>query len=216
MSTDSRSATADLEYVRRVIERTQARVDPHAFHFVLWGTLVLVVYPLLNWLGTAAPDWSLPIGVAALVIGASGSTFLEWRLKAGPRVAGENTFVARQVVLIVYPVLGAAVLLSVIGPASGAIPGPYVAVVWGFAYAVMAFMVGVVYTGEYLVAGAAIFAGSVIALLHVEVAGYVLGPCMGLGMIVPGLMAERRVARMRAEDDADGERPPEAEGAAGR
>jgi len=215
MSAEPRSAASDLEYVRRVIERTQARVDPHAFHFVLWGTLVLFVYPLLNWLETAAPDWRLPIGVAALVVGAAGSALLEWRLQTRPRVAGENTFVARPVVLIVSPVLGAAALLSAIGPPTGAVPGPYVPVVWGFAYAVMAFMVGVVYTTEYLVAGAAIFAGSVVALLHVDVAGYVLGPCMGLGMIVPGLMAERRVARMRADDDAQAEAADEGRAASG-
>jgi hypothetical protein len=167
---------------------------------VLWGALVLIVYPLLNWLESAGPDWRLPIGVTALVIGSVGSAFLEWRLRAGPRVAGENTFVSRQIVLIVYPLLGAASLLSAIGPSAQVIPGPYIPVIWGFAYALMAFMVGVVYTREYLFAGGAIFVGTLIALLNVEYAGFVLGPFMGLGMIVPGVMAERRVARLRAEE----------------
>ena len=31
-------------------------------------------------------------------------------------------------------------------------------------------------------------------------AGYILGPFMGIGLIVPGLMGERRVARLRAAD----------------
>ena len=39
------------------------------------------------------------------------------------------------------------------------IPGPFVPVVWGFVYANMAYMVGVVYAREYLVAGAVICVG---------------------------------------------------------
>ena len=63
----------------------------------------------------------------------------------------------------------------------------------------VAYMVGVVYTREYLFAGIAIGAGALLALWKVEYAGFILGPFMGLGMIIPGVMAERRVKRMRAE-----------------
>ena len=92
-----------------------------------------------------------------------------------------------------------AFFLSAAGPATGFIPGPYVNVLWGFVYANMAFMIGVVYTREYLLAGAFIAAGTVLALFLPRHSGFVLGPFMGLGMIVPGVMAERRVARLKRE-----------------
>ena len=41
-------ATDDLDFLRRLLARSERRVDPHAFHFVHWGLIVLVWYPLSN------------------------------------------------------------------------------------------------------------------------------------------------------------------------
>lgn len=194
------AATADLEFIKEIMQRTHRRIDPHAFHFIIWGTLVLFGYPLLNWLGReenlAAMRW---VGLAALAVGVVLSTAIEIRLSRRPRLEGENTFVSKQVMLIVFANLGLASVLSAVGPATGLIPGPYVPVLWGFVYANMAYMVGVVYAREYLFAGAAICTGALLAALMPDYGGFILGPFMGLGMIVPAVMAERRVARMRAE-----------------
>jgi hypothetical protein len=190
----------DLRFIREIMERTQARIDPHAFHFVLWGALVLVAYPLANWFDVAERgdlrNWVLG---AMLGLGALGSFLLEMRLKTHTRLAGENTFVSRQVVLLVVYHIGVASLLSATGPATGFIPGPFVPLLWGFTYASMMYTIGVVYTREYMIAGFAILLGTVIALFKVRYAGMILGPFMGLGAIVPGLVAERRVARMRTQ-----------------
>jgi len=194
------AATADLEFIKEIMQRTHRRIDPHTFHFIIWGTLVLFLYPLLNWLGQqenlTAMRW---IGIAALAVGMVLSTVTEIRLSKKPRLTGENTFVAKQVAMIVFANIGLASLLSAVGPATGLIPGPYVPVVWGFVYANMAYMVGVVYAREYLFAGAVICVGAFLAAMMPDYGGFILGPFMGLGMIVPALMAERRVARMRAE-----------------
>jgi len=192
------AAAEDLQFIREVVSRTQARIDPHAFHFVMWGTLVLVCYPLLNWLELAgrhaAMGW---LGGGALVLGTILSCVLEIRLAGRPRLSGENTFVARQVVRIVAFNVGAGALLSAVGPATGLVAPDAVSVVWGIVYANMAFMVGVVYMPEYRIAGLAIAASALAAWWTPPYRGFILGPVMGLGMIVPGLMAERRVARMR-------------------
>jgi dolichol kinase len=194
------AATADLEFIKEIMQRTHRRIDPHTFHFIIWGTLVLFVYPLLNWFGQqenlAAMRW---IGIAALAVGVVLSTVTEIRLSRKPRLTGENTFVAKQVAMIVFANIGLASVLSAVGPATGLIPGPYVPVLWGFVYANMAYMVGVVYAREDMVAGAVICVGALLAALLPDYGGFILGPFMGLGMIVPALMAERRVARMRAE-----------------
>jgi hypothetical protein len=148
---------------------------------------------------TSAPmGW---IGAGALLIGALGSFLTERRLAKSPRVAGEDTFVSKQIVLIVWANVGPGILISAVGPATGFIDPAYISVAWGLLYANMAYMVGVVYTREYLFAGIAIGAGALLALWKVEYAGYILGPFMGLGMIIPGVIAERRVARMRRDPD---------------
>ena len=191
------AASADLLYIRDVLARTEARIDPHAFHFVMWGALVLVCYPLLNWLELSGRPWAmLWLGVSALVLGSVLSCVFEIRLARRPRLPGENTFVGRQVVQIVWFNVGLGILLSAIGPGSGLIPHQAVSLVWGFVYANMAYMVGVVYRTEYLVAGLAIAAGALAAWFLPSYRGFILGPFMGLGMIIPGVMAERRVARL--------------------
>ena len=196
------NATNELEFIAGVMRRTQAAVDPHAFHFVLWGVLVLVCYPLLAWMQTreslAPMAW---VGGGALLIGALGSFLTEMRLARNPRLQGEDTFVSKQIVLIVWANVGPGILISAVGPATGFIHPAYIPVVWGLLYANVAYMVGVVYTREYLIAGIAIGAGALLALWKVEYAGYILGPFMGLGMIIPGVIAERRVARMRRDPD---------------
>ncbi len=204
---ESAAAAADLRHVREVMERTRRRVDPHAFHFVLWGAIVLAWYPLANvlqWQGRHGA--MIAVGAGALLLGAVLSAALEFRLARRPRLAGAgDTPVSRQVVQIVRLSLGAAALLSAVGPPAGIIDGPLVPTVWGFAYAVMAAGVGVVYSREYLWCGGAIFLAAVASLAFPDWNGIILGPAMGLGLGVPGVIAERRVRRLAAAE-ADGDR----------
>ncbi len=203
MSAETAHPADDLQFIRRILERTQARIDPHAFHFVLWGALVFVAYPLGNWFDLKGRGdlrgWTIGGMLAA---GALASFLFEFRLRGRSRLEGENTFVSRQVVQLVFYHIGVASFLSAAGPASEFVPGPFVPHVWGFAYASMMYTIGVVYTREYVAAGFAILVGTAIALFNVRYAGMILGPFMGLGAIIPGVIAERRVARLRAESAA--------------
>ena len=45
---DATKAGDDIRYIREVLERTRRRIDPHAFHFVHWGFIVLLWYPAMN------------------------------------------------------------------------------------------------------------------------------------------------------------------------
>jgi hypothetical protein len=200
MNPETAGPAEDLHFIRSVLERTQARIDPHAFHFVVWGALVLVAYPLINWFGLLGRgDLQAWTGGGMLVAGFLASSLFEWRLKGRSRLEGENTFVSRQVMQLVFYHIGVAFFVSAAGPASGFVPGPFVPHVWGFTYASMMYTIGVVYTREYMAAGFVILVGTAIALFHERYAGMILGPFMGLGAIVPGIIAERRVARLRAE-----------------
>jgi hypothetical protein len=195
---DRDTAHTDLAFIRGVMARTERRIDPHAFHYVSWGAIVLVWYPLAHWFQLRGDLAAMAtVGIASFVLGVVLSCLLEWRRNARHRLPGENTFVARQVGMVTAGALVAAVIVSALGPATGMVPGERIPVVWGIAYAVMAYNVGVVYRSEFLWSGVAIFAGSLLALGLPDLQGYILGPFMGFGMIVPGVMAERRVRAMR-------------------
>jgi hypothetical protein len=195
--------SSDVEFLRGLLARAQRRVDPHAFHVVHWGAIVLVWYPLANWFQERGNGLAMNIvGGAALLLGAVLSTVLEARLKGRSRIEGEDHALGRHFGRVIGANVAAATVLSVVGPVSGFVPGPYVPVVWGLAYASMAFHTGLVYSRGFAWSGVAIFLGTCVAMFFPEQAGYVLGPVMGLGMIVPGVLAERRVRRLRMEDGA--------------
>ena len=197
---DARDAAKDLEFIRTVMERARRRIDPHAFHFVHWGAIVLVWYPAANLLQRRGEGGAaLAVGVAALLLGGLLSGIREARLSRRPRLPGEDEHVSGQVLKIVWGTLGAAALVSFAAPATGFLPGESIPVVWGIAYANLAFMTGVVYSREYLWSGAAILAGCVLAMAVPEWNAAILGPFMGLGLMVPGLQAERRVKEMAKE-----------------
>jgi len=202
---DAAGAADDLSFIRTVMERAQRRIDPHAFHFVHWGAIVLVGYPALTLLQRAGEREAMAwLGGAALLLGSFLSGFREWRLARRPRLRGGESLVARQVVMAVWGSLGAAAVVSGFGPATGFIRGEEVPIVWGMAYANLAFTVGVVYSREYLWSGLFIFSGTILAMVFDGWNGVILGPFMGLGMIVPGVMAERRVRAMAAEEAGAG------------
>jgi len=197
---DQDTAQGDLTFIRGVMERTERRIDPHAFHYVSWGIIVLIWYPLAHWFQMRGDLAAMAtVGIVSVLLGMGLSALLQWRRNAQQKLTGENTFVARQVGQVTAGALVAAIVISAVGPPTGIVPGEKIPVVWGIAYAVMAYNVGVVYRAEFLWSGVFIFAGSLLALGLPEVQGYVLGPVMGIGMIVPGVMAERRVRRMRTE-----------------
>ncbi len=208
---EARAAEQELQFIRRVIERTQRRVDPHAFHFVHWGAIVLVGYPAINACTLSGRDAWVPwIGGAALLLGGILSCVREMALARQPRLPGEDFDLGRRVAWVVAANLIAGAVLSVLLPASGALAGDDVSIVWGLLYANMTVMVGILYDRAFVVAGAVIFAGTLLAILFRSYAGFLLGPFMGLGMILPSLRAERRVRAMRQDtESALGEHGPE-------
>ncbi len=202
---DQEQAARDLEFIRDTLERTHRRVDPHALHLVVWGAIVMVWYPLLDVLvKVGKAEWNGRVIVACLAAGTIFSTVYGIRTGRRPRLAGENTFVSRQVGLLSLGVIGGTFVLNFAGHAFGCLVPGNEMVLWGLAYATLAFGIGVVYSREFLWSGVAIFAGTLLAMALPGWRGVVLGPTMGLGLIVPGLIAERRVRRMVREAGGPG------------
>jgi hypothetical protein len=197
-------AASDAEFLRELLARTRRRIDPHAFHFVWWGAIVIVWYPLTAWL--QARGWTtaaLGVGIGSLLLGVLGSVVLEARLRGRSRLPGEDSAVGDRVGRVVAGNIAAGAILSVVAPATGFVAGPMVPVLWGLVYASLAFHVGILYSREFTWSGAFILVGTCVSMALGPDCPYLLGPVMGLGMIVPGLLAERRVRSMRREDALD-------------
>jgi hypothetical protein len=190
----------DLRYIREVLERSSRVFDPHAEYFAWWGAVVLVWYPAANLLIRAGHGAGAALlGAAALVAGGAGSWRIRARREREGRDAVEDPELAGRVARLVGGVLGAAAIVSFVGPATRTIAGAHVPLVWGLAYAQLAFTLGLLYSREFAVAGAAIFAACLVAMAFPEWNGVILGPAMGIGMIVP---ARRAAARVRAAREA--------------
>lgn len=203
MNTDS--ANRDLEFIKRIMTKTHRRIDTHAFHNIHWGIIVFIWFPLANlFQDLGRHRWQIVLGVSAILLGFAMSAFREHRMRKTPRLSGENTFITKQTVLIVYPTVLVGMILSAVAPAFDFIDGSNVPIIWGLIYANMAFMMGVIYTKEFLYSGIAIFVGVIAAIVLQPYNGYILGPFMGLGLIVPGVIAEKRVALMLEEENAEG------------
>ena len=229
---ETANAQQDLAFVKDIVQKTSQRIDAHAFHCVHWGLIVLIWYPVANWFwhqwmaadkaakasveaGTDATihaddmvTWLtcyIGIGVVSVILGMVLSGVREYRATKNPRLKGDNTFISRQLARIAFASIAAGCILSAVAPSMPGhefIRGENIPIMWGLIYANMAFMMGVAYGRDFLISGIVIFAGCITAIFLQDYNGYILGPVMGLGMIVPGLRAEARVRQLRAADSA--------------
>ncbi len=200
---DFEAANKELNYIRHVMERTHFHIGRDAWYFVFWGVIVLIWYPartllLLSDMGTAPLDGL--VAIAALA--GTAVFFLGFKRRQGN--TEHKTFVGQQVNWMCWSYVMAAAVLTMLasgGLLAGSAPWRHIPVIWGFAWAHMAFGVGVIYSREYLVSAVVIFSGSVVAMSFPHFNGLILGPCMGLGMIVPGIISMRRVRKMTVVDE---------------
>jgi len=196
-------ARGDLEYLRAVLARAERRVDPHAFHFVHWGLIVLVLYPLLDWLyreGHSA--LAAAANGVALLLGTTLSVVRERRLSRHSRLEGADAVVGHQVMAVAMGSVAAGIVLSIAGAATRFADGQAMPVFWGLAYAAMTGGVAVVYRREFVWSAIAILLATCAAMAFPAWSGTILGPVMGLGLAIPGARAERRVRRLAEGDDA--------------
>jgi hypothetical protein len=159
---------------------------------VHWGLIVLIWYPLANYfIDQAMYRAAIGLGIGSVVFGILLSTVRGTRLQH--RLPGDNTFITRQIFKVFIGCIGGGMVLSAVAPATEWVHGENVPILWGLIYANLAFMLGVIYNRDFVIAGAFIFAGSIVAMFLPHIQGYILGPVMGFGMIVPGMRAEARL-----------------------
>ena len=162
----------DLKFIRSMVERTQRRIDPGAPIMITWGVICLVGYPLSEWLAaTGRHQWINALWlVLTLLVGTPLSALFGYRIGRRSVTAGVKSHISRQ--------LGWVWLILV--------PN---GVVWTLLLPRLAPHAGVV-----------VFVSVVVAALVQYRAGMILGLAMGLGCIVPAVIALRRERRWNSED----------------
>lgn len=192
-------AREDLQWIDKILSMTHRRVDPHLFHAIIWGAVVLFWYPLMNYFFIAHPHLVMPTMIFFITVGAITSFAYEIRTAIKPRMKAENTQLSRQIAAIAWIFVGFGTLLSIL--ISTVYPNNYSALyfVWGSLYFLMLATWGVFYSREFLWCCPFPLLGVVFALLWPHYAGFILGPTMGMGILIPGIIAEKRVMKMRQE-----------------
>lgn len=192
-------AAEDLRLVRSILEATHRRIDPQMFHFIIWGALVLFWYPAENWFALRGnPDGAVPVRIAAIATGAALSGLLGFIANRKPRVAGENTQLSRQLGAVVALFIGSGVAGTILIGVRHAGGEAYIPMLWGFVYALCLVTLGIFLSRDLVPCGLLALAGTGAAVALPQYGGFILGPTMGLGALVAGILAERRVARLRA------------------
>jgi len=202
---DRDDALEDLRVIRRMLEQTHRRIDPHLFHFIIWGVVVLCWYPTVNVLELTGKE-SRVGAVCAIAIGAGVALSSTFGYLAGrrQRLRAANSQLARQIQGVVATFVLSGIMLSGLLPTIQEGAERFIPHLWGFLYAFMVMILGVIYSRQFFVFGIAIFLASIAALAVMRYSGFILGGFMGLGLLIPGIIAERRVARMIRETPDEG------------
>lgn len=192
----------DIEFIGQIIARSERRIDPQAIHFVVWGGLVMVWYPLLNyWQLQNKPQIISMVTGIALAVGILTSLIINAAMRRKPRLKAQNTHVSKQVGMMVSWFIGLGLIITAVGPWAEFISVHDIPTIWGLMYACMTFGIGVVYKKEFIGWAVLILAAAITAMFAKSYNGFILGPAMGLGLIIPGVRAEWRVRRLVVETD---------------
>ena len=90
MTTHSRPGSGvpqdDVQFLRGLLARAQRRVDPHAFHCVHWGAIVLVWYPLVTWFQSRGN------GIAMGIVAGHAASLTHRTMEALTRIDGLRVY----------------------------------------------------------------------------------------------------------------------------
>ena len=66
------TAIQDLDFIKQVVQRTDRRIDPHAFHYVHWGLIVLIWYLANHLNGRVGKSFPTPPAMGIRLGGTNG------------------------------------------------------------------------------------------------------------------------------------------------
>lgn len=188
----------DLRFIRSMVERTQSRIDPGAPFLITWGLICLVGFPLSGWLQeTGRADQVNALWLILALVGASLSSLFGYRIARRRQSEGVSSYISKQIGWVWWLLVPNGIVWSALASSLDPKLGVFV---WAGVYGIGLAMMGILYSKEWLLAGIGVFVAIPMAALLRPHSSTILGVMMGLGCIVPALIALRRQRRWKTAD----------------
>lgn len=196
---DPAALADDLKFMRSVIEKTYRVFDPGSPEMIIWGLIFLIGLPATQYF-LATPqlkDFVQPMWIILWVIGASVGIFNGYRCEIRERKTGYVSRLSNQIGLIWYILLLNGSVWS-IEPFSVFFGKQ--AFLWAAIFGFGLSVTGILWSKEWLFGGVAIFISILAASIVKEYAYVILGVVMGLGCIIPAIVAQINYKKRKEEN----------------
>jgi hypothetical protein len=190
---ENSNVAEDLRFMRLMIERTQRQIDPLSPVMIVWGIICLVGYPASHWLaeqGRFRQIATLWLGLGAL--GIILTAVFVFRLVRSEIMRGVRSRILFQICMVWFILSANGIIWSLLFPTNQFFP-------WAMLYAIALSMMGILYTKEWLIAGIGVFVAIIVSALLRPYSSFILGTAMGLGCIIPALIAQKRLRVWKAD-----------------
>ncbi len=197
---EEKELNENLQFMRSAIEKTRRDFDPEAPVMIVWGLVCMIGYTAIYFLVMhQLYKWIWPVYLPLLAIGVCVTVVSGIRVSKRQKKAGLVPRISKQIGWVWMIVLAHGVVWSTLGLFLDFFGG--LGFLWAMVYSIALSMTGVIYSKEWLWGGIGIFAGMVAAFIIKDYAYLILGFAMGLGCIIPAIIAQRRYLRQKREND---------------
>ncbi len=199
---EEKELVENLQFMRLAIERTRRDFDPEAPVMIVWGLVCMIGYATIYFLVMhELYKWIWPVYLPLLAIGLCVTVVSGIRVSRRQKKAGLVPQISSQIGWVWMVVLAHGVLWSTLGLFFDFFGGP--GFLWAMVYSIALSITGIIYSKEWLWGGIGIFAGMVAAFIIKDYAYLILGFAMGLGCIVPAIIAQKRYLKQKRENEQD-------------
>ena len=197
--TEEKELAENLGFMRSVVEKTHREIDPEAPVMIVWGLVCMIGYTAIYFLVMhELYKWIWPVYLPLLVIGACVTVVSGIRVSKRQKKVGLVPRLSKQIGWVWMIVLAHGVVWSTFGLFFDFFGGP--GFLWAMVYSIALSITGIIYSKEWLWGGIGIFAGMVAAFIIKDYAYLILGLVMGLGCIIPAIIAQRNYRKQEKEN----------------
>lgn len=196
-------ALEDLKIIKMMIDRTKEAIDPGAPILILWGVLVFLGNTISHFL-LIEKDYHRYISYTWWIIAAVGfiiSSIMGYKIGLRRFKYGFNYYASRKLALVWTIIVPIGVVWTIFGPKTKIISVEGLSVFWAVLYSIGIYIMGIFYSKEFLFGGIAIFIGTILSVIFLEIHCLIIGVFMGAGTIIPGIIAHKRFKKTLKESN---------------
>ena len=189
----------NLQFMRSAVERTYRDFDPGAASWIAWGLMCMIGYTAMHFLATET-HYKLILPMWALLLPITGGINIvcDAKIRKREKKAGMIPLLSRQVGWIwTVAVLHGAVWSCLRLFGDWHIGYGFL---WALVYSIALSATGIILSKEWLWGGIGVFVGMVVAFLVQDYAYIIIGFAMGLGCIIPAIIAQKNYRKQEKEN----------------